>query len=399
MLFRILIPLLLLLSLPAWGVERLTLSRRLKGWRRLAFYLPNIIVIIAVTITALTESYSASADRWKALLLTVTLCLCITETVTVLLTLLYLPLKRWSGKVAKWGGMVAIAVGFATLCFLVYGFTMGFRQIVVKHFDFYSPEIPHKFDNYRIVQVSDLHLGTLHGRASVVRNIVDSINSLNADLVVFTGDLVNYHAEEAEEFLPLLKKIRGKDGVISIMGNHDYAQYYRWPSPADSLADIHKLQDLERAAGWNLLLNENEIIRREGDSIAIVGVENQGKPPFPALANLPKAQSGLGEGCFKVLLSHDPTHWHTGVLRETDIPLMLSGHTHGMQFKIGQFSPASWFYPEWGGPYRNNSQTLYVSLGVGEVMLPFRLGAWPEINVITLKRAGGRHAANEIRLN
>ena len=398
MLFRILIPLLILLSLPAWGVEKLTLRGRLKGWRRFAFYLPNIIVILAVTITGLTESYSASADRWKALLLTVTFCMCIPETITALLTLLYLPLRRWRAKAAKWGGIVALTAGFATLCLLIFGFTLGFRQIVIKHYDFFSPEIPQSFDKYRIVQVSDLHLGTLHGRESVVRNIVDSINSLNADLVVFTGDLVNYHAEEAVEFLPLLKQIRGKDGVISIMGNHDYAQYYRWPTSADSLADIRKLQSLERAAGWNLLLNENEIIRRGSDSIAIVGVENQGKPPFPALANLPKAQSGLSGDCFRVLLSHDPTHWHTGVLKETDIPLMLSGHTHGMQFKIGQFSPASWFYPEWGGPYRNNSQTLYVSLGVGEVMLPFRFGAWPEINVITLRRASGSHAASEIRM-
>ena len=365
----------------------------------MAFYMPNIIVILAVTITGLTESYSASADRWKATLLTVTFCLCIPETVTALATLLYLPLRRWSNKVEKWGSIAAITTGLATLCLLVFGFTLGFRQIVVKHFDFHSPEIPQNFDNYRIVQVSDLHLGTLHGRGSVVRSIVDSINSLNADLVVFTGDLVNYHAEEAEEFLPLLKEIKGKDGVISIMGNHDYAQYYRWPTSADSLADIHKLQSIEREAGWNLLLNENEIIRRGGDSIAIIGVENQGKPPFPALANLPKAQNGLADGCFRVLLSHDPTHWHSGVLKETDIPLMLSGHTHGMQFKIGSFSPASWFYPEWGGPYRSGAQTLYVSLGVGEVMLPFRLGAWPEINVITLKRASGKFSANEIRMD
>lgn len=360
------------------------------------FYLPNVIVFLAVTITALTESYSASADRWKATLLTVTFCLCIPETVAALLTLLFLPLRRLNKKVANWSNISAITIGIATFCLLVFGFTLGFRKIVVKHFDFYSPEIPQRFDKYRIVQVSDLHLGTLHGRGSVVRSIVDSINSLNADLVVFTGDLVNYHAEEAVEFLPLLKEIKGKDGVISIMGNHDYAQYYRWPTSADSIADIRKLQSLEREAGWNLLLNENEIIRRGSDSIAVVGVENQGKPPFPALANLPKAQKGLTDCCFRLLLSHDPTHWHSGVLQETDIPLMLSGHTHGMQFKVGSFSPASWFYPEWGGPYRNNSQTLYVSLGVGEVMMPFRFGAWPEINVITLRRASNRHRANEI---
>ena len=169
------------------------------------------------------------------------------------------------------------------------------------------------------------------------------------------------------------------------MGNHDYAQYFRWESPLDSLADIRRLQNRQRAMNWHLLLNDNHIIRRGNDSIAIIGVENDGRPPFPALADLPRAQRNLNDNCFKILLSHDPSHWHRQVVPNTTIPLTLSGHTHGMQFKIGNFSPASWFYKEWGGEYTDqNGHTLYVSLGTGEVLLPFRLGAWPEINVIQL---------------
>ena len=137
--------------------------------------------------------------------------------------------------------------------------------------------------------------------------------------------------------------------------------------------------------GWRLLLNDNYILRRGNDSIAIVGVENDGNPPFPALGDLPKAQRGLQNSCFRILLSHDPTHWRRRVLPETRTPLMLAGHTHGMQLKIGSFSPSEWFYPEWGGPYYEGERALYVSLGAGEVLLPFRIGAWPEINLITLK--------------
>jgi len=137
--------------------------------------------------------------------------------------------------------------------------------------------------------------------------------------------------------------------------------------------------------GWRLLLNDNQIVRRGNDSIAIVGVENDGKPPFPALGDLPRATRGT-EGMFKLLLSHDPSHWRRRVLPETDIQLMLSGHTHAMQFRLGNFSPSAWIYPEWGGLYTEGAQSLYVNTGLGSVMIPYRFGAWPEISVITLSR-------------
>ena len=160
--------------------------------------------------------------------------------------------------------------------------------------------------------------------------------------------------------------------------------YHKWATEKEKLADIEKLQKGMKDMGWKLLLNENVFIYRGNDSIAIMGIENDGRPPFPSLGDLDKAQKGIDDDCFKILLSHDPSFWKRSVVAETNIPLTLSGHTHGMQFQIGDFSPASWFYPEWGGEYTEQLQTLYISLGVGEVLLPFRLGAWPEINLITL---------------
>ncbi len=387
MLLRILLPLLLLLSLPAWGIYRLSVRKCITN-KRLAklFFLPNAIIALLLICTCINESYSAVADHWKGLLLSVTILLIFPELLLILILGIARLLRRLSPKAEK--VVSYLGWGFCTLCFcgILYGMTLGYRHIIIKEYTYANNNIPRGFDGYRIVQVSDLHLGTLSGHKEVVRAIVDSINACRADLVVFTGDIVNYHAEEMTPFMPILQNIRAHDGVIAIMGNHDYAQYYKWPSPADSLADIHRLQDNERHMGWDLLLNENRVLRRGTDSLAIVGVENDGRPPFPALADLPRAQKGLQDSCFKILLSHDPTHWRRNVIPETDIPLMLAGHTHGMQFKIGKFSPASWFYKEWGGEYVEGEQTLYISLGTGEVMLPFRLGAWPEINIITLKR-------------
>lgn len=386
MLFRIMIPLLILLLLPAFCIERISLRHRAKRRIRLLWYLPNIILAVTVMLTAIFESYTPAADRWKGTLLSIVLCLVVAETLCALLLIPTALLRRRFRRAAHATEWLAWGCGSALLFTMAYGFTYGYRRIHTDTFVYVSPTLPAAFDGYRIVQLSDLHLGTLHGRAEVVDSIVAEVNRQEPDLVVFTGDLVNYRADEAQEFIEPLRRIRSKDGVISIMGNHDYAQYFRHASPTDSLNDIRRLQAHQRAMGWDLLLNDRRIIRRGTDSIVVAGVENEGRPPFPALADLPRALRGIHPDAFTVLLSHDPTHWRRSIAGKTAIHLTLSGHTHGMQFKIGDFSPASWFYDEWGGDYHTaNGQALYVSLGTGEVMIPFRLGAWPEISVITLK--------------
>lgn len=387
MILRILFPLILLLALPAWGLDRMLLSRKTKRWKRLLFYAPNILLVIALIALSINESYTATADFLKGRILSLVILVVVPEVLLAVLLGLSRLLKRFSPIGAKVLAVFAWLVSLTGFGSALCGMTYGYRHVVVKQFDYVNPQLPEAFDGYRIVQISDLHLGTIRGDKALVQKIVDSINQLKPDLVVFTGDLVNYRAEEAAGFVSQLRGIEAADGVLSIMGNHDYAQYFRWPFPADSLRDILALQHYEAEMGWQLLLNDNHVIRRGTDSIAIVGVENDGRPPFPALADLPQAQNGLADGCFKILLSHDPTHWRRAVVGKTDIALTLSGHTHGMQLKIGSFSPAAWFYDEWGGAYEaETGQTLYISLGTGQVLLPFRLGAWPEINVIKLKK-------------
>lgn len=385
MLLRILILLVLLLTLPAWAIDRCELRWRLSGRARLLFALPHIGLLIALIYMAWGESYSAQADYWKGMLIGTALCLIVPETLAAPIFALAARLRRRHRQLSLWTSRVGWCVGGFFLLAMLFGFTLGYRQIQVKEFTYTSARLPKAFDGYRIVQISDLHLGTLRGREGVVENVVHEINACEPDLVVFTGDLVNYHADEVEPFREILSGIRATDGVVSVMGNHDYAQYFHWPTSADSLADIRRLQQAQHNLGWHLLLNENLVLHRDQASIAIIGVENDGRPPFPARADLKRAQQGVDSTTFKVLLSHDPTHWRRAVLPQTNIDLTLSGHTHGMQFQMGGFSPAAWIYDEWGGPYYDGQRALYVNLGTGEVLIPFRLGAWAELTLITLR--------------
>ncbi len=306
-------------------------------------------------------------------------------------------LKAWPlwGTVFKWLGFAAgtiIALVFA------YGFTFGWRKIAVHPYDYKHTYIPAAFEGYKIIQLSDFHIGTLSGHPEVVQEIVDKVNGLNPDLIVFTGDLVNMSSSEQDEFHEILRGFRAKDGVVSVLGNHDYMPYARI-SDRERVADIQRLQAQELDLGWHLLMNENYVVRRGEDTLAIVGVENDGDGKhFPQYADLQKAQADLSDNSFKILLSHDPTHWHRSVIPDTDIPLQLSGHTHAMQFKLFGWSPSKWIYSQWYGRYDyddpttgastkiDHRRTLIVSSGIGEVGIPFRFGAWPEIVEITLHR-------------
>jgi len=387
MLARILIFLLILLILPIYCIDRMALKHRWRGVWRLLYYLPNIILIVTLVALSIGESYSSEAAQIKSLAICATMTLAIPETlVAILMGICVLIGKKWPA-VRRIGFPCSAFIGGVIGIMLLYGFTLGYRNIEQTDFTYQSRKIPYSFDGYRIVQISDFHIGTISSHGDVIEDIVNTINAAQPDLVLFTGDLVNYDAREILPHQNTLKKIQAKDGIFSVMGNHDYAQYFRWPSAADSVANIHLLQDLQKSMGWQLLLNEHAFVKRGNDSIAIIGVENCGRPPFPNLADLDGAMCGLPEGVLKILLSHDPTHWRDEVLPQSNIDLTLSGHTHGMQFRIGNFSPAAWIYDEWGGAYFEGERALYVNQGIGSVMIPFRLGAWPEITVITLRTA------------
>ncbi len=285
------------------------------------------------------------------------------------------PLTGW-----RW----ALALPTAWLLLMVYGFFFGWRHLVVRSATCNSPLLPQSFDGYRVVQLSDIHIGTFLRNRSFIDKMVRAVNAQRPDLVVFTGDLVNVSAQEVIPFQHALKQIQARDGVFSVMGNHDYCEYGEDKSESNIRKNQTVLKYLEQKIGWRLLMNEHVTLQRDGASIELVGVENISRPPFPDYGDLEKALEGTVPGAFKILLSHDPSHWRRNVLRKTDIALTLSGHTHAGQFSLGRFSPAKWAYSEWGGKYTEDGAMLYVSMGIGGTV-PFRLGAWPGIDVIQLK--------------
>ena len=283
--------------------------------------------------------------------------------------------------------IAGLVLGSLTAVVFIYGFTIGWKQLSVRRTTLEFADLPSSFDGYRIVHFSDLHTGSFGRDTRFVRRLVERINSQQPDAVMFTGDIVNSSYEELEPFGSLLSQIRARDGVYSVIGNHDYSEYNRWPTADGAARSLALIKRAERSYGWHLLMNEHRIVTRGNDSIAIVGVENSGRPPFPSRGNLQAAVAGLPDHIFKVLLSHDPTHWRAEVLPASDIDLMLAGHTHAMQFRLWGFSPSAWTYDEWGGEYDSDGRKLYVSTGAGGTA-PFRFGAWPCIDVITLRRIG-----------
>jgi len=280
-----------------------------------------------------------------------------------------------------------VGIGLATVVFLMimHGGLIGRTKLIVKNVELTDSRIPASFDGFRIVQFSDIHLGSFKGEPDFVSEIVERINSLNPDLVLFTGDIVNARSDEMTEFTDILPGVRAKYGVYSVLGNHDYGDYAQWPTPEDKERNLQRLIGLQEQWGWDVLIDEHEYIHIGGDSIVILGVGNWGEPPFKQYGNLKKAYSGVDPATFSVLLSHNPIHWREEVLPTTNIDLMLAGHTHAWQMRLGNLSPSVILYPEWAGMYHEGNRRLYVNQGLGSVFFPMRIGAWPELTVIELK--------------
>lgn len=307
------------------------------------------------------------------------------QTAACSLHIIGIPFHKW----LRWPRTPFIGTGLtlAVLCIIVilYGSFVGRTRFEVKEATFTSSRLPQSFDGYRIVQLSDLHIGSFVGNGPAIKRLVDMVNAQHPDLIVLTGDLVNHRAVELDEFQDILAGLKAKDGVYSILGNHDYGPYFHWKDKQDQDANLVDLEQRQVAMGWKLLNNSHDFLIQGNDSIALIGVENEGEPPFSQHGDLPKAKADT-DGMFQILLSHNPTHWRREVLPNSNIDLMLAGHTHAMQLQFGNYSPACYIYPEWGGMYLEGSRGLYVNVGIGYVGLPFRFGAWPEITVLTLRR-------------
>jgi predicted MPP superfamily phosphohydrolase len=287
--------------------------------------------------------------------------------------------------------MGLIAAGIPLVAF-VYGMVRGAYNYQVKRLTLKSPHLPPAFDGYRILQISDLHTGSFPG-PEPLQKAVDLINQQAADLVFFTGDLVNNIASEVAMHQPALSQIQAPDGVYSILGNHDYGDYVSWESRQAKISNLDRLKQAHGQMGWRLLLNETASIQRNGERLAVIGVENWStRMNFPKYGDLAKAYAGAAGAPFKILLSHDPSHWDGEIIQHyPDIDLTLSGHTHGMQFGVNipgfRWSPVQYVYKQWAGLYQKGSQYLYVNTGLGFLGYPGRVGFLPEITVIELKRA------------
>jgi len=270
-----------------------------------------------------------------------------------------------------------------------WGVLSGAHDYQIKERKLKLPNLPRAFEGYKIVQISDIHVGSFWSKNAVKRGI-QLINDQNADAVFFTGDLVNNKAEELDGWTDVFGSISAQDGVFSVLGNHDYGDYVPWESEEAKKANLETLKTRQREMGWDLLMNENRILRRGEDTLAIVGIENWGaKGRFPKYGDLQTAMKGTEVAPVSLLLSHDPSHWKEQVLPEfPKVDVTFSGHTHGMQFGIEvgsvKWSPVKYFYPEWADLYTEGARMLYVNRGFGYIGYPGRFGILPEITVFTL---------------
>lgn len=278
----------------------------------------------------------------------------------------------------------ALIPALGVMGWFAFGFIEGWKRLELKHITFTSPDLPPYFDGYRLVQITDFHLGSFPPGNDFVQKVVDATNNEEPDMILFTGDLVNNQASEVEPYLDTLGQLHASDGIYSIWGNHDYCEYGNNHSIGALKRNRRMLYGYQESLGWHQLMNEHHVVSHGMASIAVIGVENPGQPPFTNRSNLKKAMKRLNPDMFKILLSHDPHHWRREVVGKK-IQLTLAGHTHAGQLKIGKWTPARMAFKEWGGAYRIGEQMLYVSSGIGG-SFPFRLGAWPELTVITLKR-------------
>ena len=295
---------------------------------------------------------------------------------------------RWAKR--RWAALCAFVVAALVFGVMWWGAIVTPGTLEVREVEMEFDRLPQAFDGYRIVQWSDAHLGTYGGRRAIVERQIETINSLHPDMICFTGDLVSRETSEALPYRDLLASLHAPDGVFSVLGNHDYDNYVTWDDEQAKLADRKALCDLQTEAGWRLLNDDYALIKRGDAQLVLIGTENFGDRLGEKRGSLVRAYGGLNDQNFKIQLQHNPYAWRANTLTNSNIDLMLAGHTHAWQFmiKLGdwRWSPASMHYPEWGGAYNEGGRWLYVNIGTGMVGPPMRIGATPEITVITLKK-------------
>lgn len=367
------------------------------GWQRIPFgsiiyYSVSIIsyILLGYILLSMRKASSEDADFGAFFF------------VFGLIVLLYLPKLYFivfgiiqfitgffSAKVSIVVFKTGIAFAVVSFAFILYGIFVGKYSFQVKKIDIVSQRIPHAFDGFRVVQISDVHLGSFGNNYRQMSRAVAIINELKPDIVVFTGDLVINFSSEINGWSEVLNKIEASYGKYSILGNHDYGEYHQWESASAKVENLRKIIDGHDSLGFQILLNAHTVLHKGDDSIVIAGVENWGLPPFPQYGDLSKAFRGTSKETFSILLSHDPSHWDAQVKHSSWADLTLSGHTHGFQYGIDRFgikwSPVKFKYPKWSGLYAEQGKSLYVNIGLGVVGFPGRVGMRPEITLLTLR--------------
>ena len=401
MVYIILIGIFIIYFLLTFYASRSLKTLKVPRWVEWLFWLITIGVVIHLlyhwfcrgkVVWSAPQQYAiAGLLTWLIICLFVTLPLLL-EDITRLIKAIFrkptnaprIPSRRKFVSTLGWG---LAAIPFASILYSIF---KGKYNYKVWKYTLYFDNLPKAFDGYRITQISDIHCGSFDNYEKI-RYGVELINSQKSDVILFTGDLVNNLANEVHNWKSLFATLQAPDGVFSIMGNHDYGDYSSWETPEAKQQNLEHLFQLQKQMGWQLLLNEHCYLERNGEKIALIGVENWGHGRFSKYGDLNKAMEGINTEDFKILMSHDPTHWQEVVLPENkDIQLTLSGHTHGMQCGIEipgwlKWSPSQYIYKYWGGMYEEDGKYLNVNRGFGYHAFPGRLGVWPEITVIELK--------------
>lgn len=383
MIARISIIILLVTLLPDIYMYRRYVKRRLGNvWARIAWWLPTLLITVSTIGVSLTRDFAPHNLTLFNTYLFITALVVLPKFSFVLCSLAGRLARRMLKLRRNWGNYVGLVLVLAELYILFHGTMVGTDRLNVRQVTIKFDDLPKAFDGYRIAQFTDVHLGSM--KDELMLRAVTAIDDMRPDLIVFTGDIQNMGPDELPRFAQTLKRLKAKDGVMSVLGNHDYSRYVNLP-PDEALRNERMTRDFETSVGWQLLLNDNRIVRRGSDSIVIAGGENDGRPPFPAKADLKKAMRGIHAKSFVVMLQHDPSAWRRHILPLTNAQLTLSGHTHGGQISLFGLRPTELVGKEDDGLYVEGKRKLFVSTGLGG-FVPFRFYMNPEVVEITLKK-------------
>ena len=386
MIARIVIYLILIIVLSDLYIDMHYFRKRypIAWWQRLLWWLPSIGMVIYTCAMASIRDFAPNNLTWLNTYIFLLGLLVGPKAIFALTSFLGSIIRKYIIRTNRnWGHYIGILLGCFAVGTFIYGLTYGVSNIQVKHVDLYLKDLPKSFDGYRIVHVSDLHLGTFNGwRSKILKAEMDSIEKQKANLICFTGDLQNIRPEEVEKMASVIRQ--PMKGTISVLGNHDYTEYIKGDAKEKAAEEVRLIKAEEKILKWTLLHNQNtEITSPAEESIYVCGTENDGRPPFPNYSNYRKAMQGIGPNSFVIMLQHDPSAWKRSILPKTTAQLTLSGHTHGGQMQIFGWRPTSIHQQEDYGLYEQNGRYLYITAGLGG-LVPFRLNMPNEIAVITL---------------